>query len=289
MLRGRLATTAYESAYRELTSRRGDFVRKKSALPCRQPSYLDALNDPLLPEDRRLALQLARTVHQCQRKRELTLSPADFSEKQHAHVHELRCMNCGKEFGQASLFCRDFCKQQAKLVRYVRKAISEKRIASPDVQEGIGIKLWLLTGEGYPTSERSVPEKRRKEIFERDRYTCSLCGRPADQMDHIAGNSDDPSNLRALCGECNRRGAFRNAREPTREEAKNFKSAFLDMAKRIAAPEPTLPCDDPERWDKSWRAIRNSRRERCRELEEEAEGEFEDIDGYLHAAMQKDD
>ncbi len=36
---------------------------------------------------------------------------------------------------------------------------------------------------------------------------CAICGRPADQLDHITpvsrGGTDHPTNLQPLCGACN--------------------------------------------------------------------------------------
>jgi 5-methylcytosine-specific restriction endonuclease McrA len=47
----------------------------------------------------------------------------------------------------------------------------------------------------------------RDQSLARDRYTCRQCGRPARHVDHITpiawGGTDHPSNLRALCADCN--------------------------------------------------------------------------------------
>jgi 5-methylcytosine-specific restriction endonuclease McrA len=49
----------------------------------------------------------------------------------------------------------------------------------------------------------------RKLILERDSYVCWMCGKRADQVDHLippwAGGSDEPENLAAACGSCNNR------------------------------------------------------------------------------------
>jgi 5-methylcytosine-specific restriction endonuclease McrA len=46
-------------------------------------------------------------------------------------------------------------------------------------------------------------------VLERDGYRCRWCGGLADQADHLLprsrGGSDDPANLVAACGHCNRR------------------------------------------------------------------------------------
>jgi len=60
---------------------------------------------------------------------------------------------------------------------------------------------------------RCVSVKLRHQILERDRFTCMDCGAtPADgaklEVDHTIpvskGGSNDPSNLRTLCSDCNR-------------------------------------------------------------------------------------
>ena len=47
----------------------------------------------------------------------------------------------------------------------------------------------------------------RQRILGRDGYRCQQCGAPAEHVDHItplaAGGTDDASNLRALCANCN--------------------------------------------------------------------------------------
>lgn len=47
----------------------------------------------------------------------------------------------------------------------------------------------------------------RDQILERDGHTCQLCGEPATCVDHATsvrmGGTDNPSNLRATCTDCN--------------------------------------------------------------------------------------
>ena len=105
-----------------------------------------------------------------------------------------------------------------------------------------------------------------------------------------AENSSDPSNLRALCGDCNKAEALKNTRPTTDEEAKSLRELFYDIEERVAAPSPTRLCDDPGQWKKCWSGIAAGRRRLIRECEEAADDEeFEDVDGYLYHSMQKDD
>jgi hypothetical protein len=72
----------------------------------------------------------------------------------------------------------------------------------------------------------------------------------------------------------------------------------VQMAVRIGAPQPLHACDNHELWEKIEPKIRARRRAqfvRVRmdvpevDADELDDGDFEDVDGYLHDAMQKDD
>lgn len=40
----------------------------------------------------------------------------------------------------------------------------------------------------------------RRAVLERDYYSCLICGRPANQVDHVQpGDNHHPSNLQSLC------------------------------------------------------------------------------------------
>ena len=257
----------------------------------KQKHYLDALEDPLLPDDRRLALQFMYEVGLARLAKEPFPTPGDFAKEEADYKRNLRCVNCNEKLNRTSLFCDELCRQLVQTVRLIRKAEADERVIRPDVQEGIGIKLFILTGGGYPDKERSLPMKTRKNILERDKYKCQICGKLADQVDHIAGSSSEAENLRTLCRDCNRAEAFKNKRASSKEEAEAIREMFAEMALRVAAPQPSFGCDDPERWEKCWRGILGARRRLSRELEYEKDedNEFEDVDCYLYDAMQKDD
>lgn len=69
----------------------------------------------------------------------------------------------------------------------------------------------------------SVSVRTRFEVFKRDRFTCSYCGRTPPEVlleaDHIipraAGGSDDIANLTTACATCNRGKAARLLEEGT--------------------------------------------------------------------------
>jgi len=200
----------------------------------------------------------------------------------------LECANCRKLTG-ISLFCGEFCRQLAEFIRYLRRSLADRRIENGDVQAAIGARLLMLTGGGYPREERRLTREQREHIFERDLHKCETCGAPATEIDHIHGNSNELSNLRALCGKCNRKEAFSKAVPPSPEAAARIEKMYLDIAIRVAAPTALRCCDNEELWKERFQPIMAARRARARELEEEAETAFEDVDGYLRHTMQKDD
>lgn len=57
-----------------------------------------------------------------------------------------------------------------------------------------------------------VPESVKKQIRERDHYTCQLCGEYGKDVDHIVPHDithdNSPENLRVLCRRCNTRRAI---------------------------------------------------------------------------------
>lgn len=68
--------------------------------------------------------------------------------------------------------------------------------------------------ETYDTRKRNIPLSTRIKVFERDNYTCRICGRnPTEdnvklEVDHIIpfsqGGSNKIDNLQTLCFDCNR-------------------------------------------------------------------------------------
>jgi 5-methylcytosine-specific restriction endonuclease McrA len=76
------------------------------------------------------------------------------------------------------------------------------------------LRCGQLTGNGSycPAHARNGStrawRKIRAQVLDRDGWQCRLCGAPATDADHIQrridGGRDEPSNLRALCFQCNR-------------------------------------------------------------------------------------
>lgn len=85
----------------------------------------------------------------------------------------------------------------------------------------------------------SVSVRTRFEVFKRDRFTCSYCGKHPPEIllecDHIvpraAGGSDEMENLTTACLDCNRGKADRMLEEGTAPAIN--RSALLEMQERI--------------------------------------------------------
>lgn len=268
-------------------------------MPSRQPpvrkrahrssdlAYLEDFNDPLIPADRQYTLSLMREVERIRAALGPFPPAVDPTEELREILDNLLCPNCRKSHQRDKVFCCDQCQQEAQAVRYIRNAVADGRIRAPDQQEGIGHKLIQIVAGGYP-SERRLSPKLRKQVLERDSRICQICRNPGDQIDHMDGSANDPSNLRVLCGSCNR-GLVLGRMVPTTGEAATLIQAILSrLALRIAAPKPLSLCDGDD-WAQTWPILRSERRRVLREIEEMEDSEFEDVDGYLAHAMGKDD
>ena len=82
-----------------------------------------------------------------------------------------------------------------------------------DAIDAFADQLWIAH-ERWPVVRSGprtlIPRDVRVAVYKRDRFRCSFCGETWNlTLDHIvpwsAGGSDDPSNLRTLCRDCNER------------------------------------------------------------------------------------
>lgn len=138
------------------------------------------------------------------------------------------------------------------MIRYVRNKIAEGRADEPDVSEAIEMKMASVLGGGYPAKARQVSAQLGRATMERDSFTCRLCGAPATEIDHIAGSSNDPNNLRALCKPCNMKLA--QAKFQPTDPAGQLMAA--QIWHRIDANTPERLCDDEKSWNSMWRRLK---------------------------------
>lgn len=230
-----------------------------------EQNYLDALDDPMLEPGRRLALILLSYIRDIEAMNVFdNTEPISFDLEASSLSSALNCVNCGKGIdpeGSSSIYCSEYCQQIAGTIRYVRRARANHREPEIEFQIGLDDRLNLLPSGGYPTRNRLLSKELRETIFKRDNHICCICKKKeAQQIDHIKGSSNDPTNLQAVCSDCNREKAFLNQRPATPEEKEAIEKLYINLASRIAYLLPSLACDDHERWQKAEPKIRASRR-----------------------------
>lgn len=126
--------------------------------------------------------------------------------KRHARggIRVVPCANCARLIvsRRQRIYCSDLCSQVADWVRYFQRTRADGRWRLPDIQESLSVRLAHISAGGYDDSGRSLSAKVRGEIIERDGGICRKCGKPGNEIDHIAGSSADLSNLQLLCRDC---------------------------------------------------------------------------------------
>lgn len=118
-----------------------------------------------------------------------------------------------------------------------------KRLAAHSGDDNLGDRHPLTrTGTREP-----LPDSRRLLVLKRDRFTCQFCYQWGGslEVDHIlpwsAGGSDEPTNLRTLCEDCNQR---RSNRHTVGDETPALPATWL--CDSCAGPEIAVTGEAPE-------------------------------------------
>ena len=166
-----------------------------------------------------------------------------------------RCVGCGGSWSPPDptakwqgrwLFCSPSCWEEAKFVRYKRACIRDGRINQPDVAQAIDDRLmWILQG-GYADRLRSVSQSVRAVVIARAGGRCQTCGAAGRDIDHVAGDSNDPTNMQLLCEACHR--AKTEASVVLREATEEDRIKIWSLELRVNAPDPMWPADDDQVW-----------------------------------------
>jgi hypothetical protein len=175
-----------------------------------------------------------------------------------------RCMSCDTPISRAVasfLFCSDLCQYMGQSVRYRRRIEMDGRADDPLVQLALRQReAWLFAGKVY--KPRLVPQQREAAFAAKGR-SCTLCGAPATDIDHIdGGGGNDLDNLQPLCQACHLEKSDRSLRPLSPEDPAYaaYCEREMDYLARVAVPTPSRACDDEEHWNTLWRSFQRARR-----------------------------
>jgi integrase len=169
------------------------------------------------------------------------------------------------------LFCSQYCRQAAEVVRYVRGCRRDGRDQLEDVREAIRMRLAMVLGGGYPERQRVVSAETRAEVFRRVGGCCEQCGRMLDferstgdrdaiaTIQHVHGDSNELENLQAFCRRCNIDDA-RSKFVPLQAGTDEARMA-AELERRWSAVEPQRLCDDDLEWKTSWQRLTKAARD----------------------------
>lgn len=165
------------------------------------------------------------------------------------------CANCDSQFtppdGRLRPFCSLRCKSTARAVRYLRSLLARQpEIRFLGLPYEARIKIGHALAGGYAASHRRLSAGTRAAVIERDNGRCVLCGEPGAEIDHIAGDSDDLSNLRLLCA-ADHQAITETRLVPITDP--EIDRAWRDILRRGFAAQPERACDAAD-WDTRWRA-----------------------------------
>ncbi|WP_353649587.1 HNH endonuclease signature motif containing protein [Nakamurella sp. A5-74] len=130
------------------------------------------------------------------------------------------------------------------------------------MQFAISTKLAFLLAGGYNENGRRLSADLRELIRSRDALKCVQCGEPGDEIDHILGDSNDPSNLQLLCVSCHRTKTAERMK-PTSTEQDEWIDEFFET--QIVPHQPKHLVDDEIRWNSVRRPLGAARTARRRE------------------------
>jgi 5-methylcytosine-specific restriction endonuclease McrA len=188
---------------------------------------------------------------------------------------DFECLNCDSLFTttKARLYCTIRCREDAKLIRYVRNAIKKGTFLQNDVKEAIDIRFAHATSKaGYYDSEaRKIFPEKRAAVIERDDGLCRQCSNPGDEIDHIDGDSNELDNLQLLCFSCHivkTKLKFKPI-TPEHPRYKEIKQRRESLLTRILEPTPERICYDPEKWDELYKQMMSEQWELLNRIKED--------------------
>jgi len=80
-------------------------------------------------------------------------------------VFPFPCPNCDSPVPDATLFCTELCRDEAKFVRYYRERIADGTRWKSDIREAVRIKRAQILRGGYDARARRVPHAIRQSVI----------------------------------------------------------------------------------------------------------------------------
>jgi 5-methylcytosine-specific restriction endonuclease McrA len=172
------------------------------------------------------------------------------------------CVNCGAFLPRGrQAYCSELCQQVADVVRYRRATLVDGRCNDPDVEQAIRIKVAHVVAGGYDKRSRNVGPDLRVEVMAANDGRCVACGdRPATEVDHIRGPSNDRANLQGLCWSCHvAKTKLSMLPIPDHDTAKL--AVLAGLFERFYSTQPLRVCDDKRLWDEVFPKVRQANRQ----------------------------
>ena len=176
------------------------------------------------------------------------------------------CVNCEHAIPwsrRIKIYCNDFCKEEAKGVRWFRSCYDRGVQDRPDVREAMETRIAFLNSGGYISLGRRISVETKDAVYDKYQGMCAICDGIAipGEIDHISGSSNDLSNLQYLCRDCHRKKTKSNLRrvqddDPRAEEMDDYKEGFF---KRVLSKNPK-DCDNHKTWKPMEKELRLQRK-----------------------------
>ena len=171
------------------------------------------------------------------------------------------CASCMEVLpgAEAGLFCNQLCQQTAGTMRYWRAIDRDGRINDPGVVVALRTQIAFIVSGGYNRKARAISASTRQRVIARDDGKCQKCGGVGQEIDHIAGDSAELTNLQLLCKPCHQ--AKTQARmSPASPEAKVYVDQLFKT--RVQPETPIYLADDEHEWQRVSRDLKKDRKDR---------------------------
>jgi hypothetical protein len=169
------------------------------------------------------------------------------------------CVNCHADIDDLKLFCTPLCNDEASWVRYARRCRIDGRDEQPDLAQALRIRLAHILGGGYDRRSRRLSRTVREAVIERAAGKCALCGRPGEEIDHIAGSSGSLSTLQLLCDACHNNKTVASLQTITKDTCPEEWAKLQGLLARARASQPLQLCDARD-WNAVQRQLMSHRR-----------------------------